>query len=228
MKKMHHKTRSAAEVVIDALEEQLAEELGLDDFEGPTACEAGDEDEDDRIDIAEDDDELDVLQAADELNKAIDEQSKDVAASAELPDDQDVVASEEDEILDACDQLEKQLDACDGRTAGEKCPDCGKEKCECAKKASARSASTVRPGVEDKIGDQAHGGDPSVSKLPKLTKVDCATDKEAFGQNTRSQYVARITARLDRVAKALEERGKRRMAFRIDQISDALEASVRN
>lgn len=224
MKKMHHKSRSAAEVVIDALEEQLAEELGIDDFE-ETACEA---DDDEQIEIAEDADALDVAQAADELTKAIDEQSK--SAAAELPDDEQVISckaedDEAEEILDACDELEKKLDACD-RTAGEECPDCGKEPCQC-KQAGRRSASTVKPGVEDKIGDQAHGGDPSTSRLPKLTKVDCGTDKEVFGQNSKSQYVARITARLDRVAKALEDRGKRRMAFRIDQISDALEASIR-
>lgn len=223
MKKMHHKSRSAAEVVIDALEEQLAEELGIDDFD-ETACEA---DDDEQIEIAEDADALDVAQAADELTKAIEEQSR--SAAAQLPDDEEVISckaedDEAEEILDACDELEKKLDACD-KTA-EECPECGQEPCQC-KQASRRRASIAKPGIEDKIGDQAHGGDPSTSRLPKLTKVDCGTDKEVFGKNSKSQYVARITARLDRVAKALEERGKRRMAFRIDQISDALEASIR-
>jgi hypothetical protein len=78
--------------------------------------------------------------------------------------------------------------------------------------------------LEDKIGDEAHGGDPSVSDIVD-TKVDVSTDKEVFPTN--SEYVARITKRLDRVANILEKRGLKRMAFRVDQLSDKLESSIR-
>ena len=87
-------------------------------------------------------------------------------------------------------------------------------------------ASEAMPGIEDKIGDEANGGDPSVSELPD-TKIDCESYKDVFGQNTDSEYVAKITARLDRVASALEARGMKKMAFRVDQLSDKLEASIR-
>ena len=121
-------------------------------------------------------------------------------------------------IADA-DALEDELDAC--TTASECCPECGKEPCECKK-----VASEVNPGIEDSIGDEANGGDPSVSELPD-TKIDCESDKEVFGRSTDSEYVAKITARLDRVAAALEARGMKKMAFRVDQLSDKLEASIR-
>ena len=84
----------------------------------------------------------------------------------------------------------------------------------------------MNPGIEDSIGDEANGGDPSVSELPD-TKIDCESDKEVFGRSTDSEYVAKITARLDRVAAALEARGMKKMAFRVDQLSDKLEASIR-
>lgn len=118
-----------------------------------------------------------------------------------LPDSKPIV-SEEEGVLKECDDLEKKIARI------------------------RRKASESKPGVEDKIGDEAHGGDPSVSTLPD-TKVKCETDKQVFGQNTDSAYVARITRKLDRVASALERRGMKRMAFRIDQLSDRLEASVR-
>ena len=87
-----------------------------------------------------------------------------------------------------------------------------------------KTASEVAPGIEDKIGDEAKGGDPSVSDIVD-TKIDVATDKEVYP--TDSEYVARITKRLDKVATILENRGLKRIAFRIDQLSDKLESSIR-
>lgn len=139
-----------------------------------------------------------VLADADAVLKACDKIEK---ANAELPDEKEIV-SEEDAVLADCDKVEAAI------TAAE------------------RKASTVKPGIEDRIGDQSHGGDPSVSALPK-TKIDCDTDKKVFGKHTDCEYVASITKKLDRVAAALEKRGMNRMAFRIDQLSDKLEASVR-
>lgn len=149
-----------------------------------------------------------VLAEADEVIKTCDELEK-----AELPDEKEIVGSEEQQVLKECADLEKKLEEAN-------CPDCGKEQCECKK------ASETKKGIEDDITDTANGGDPSVSEIPD-TKIDCDTDKEVFGRNTDSEYVASITKKLDRVAAALERRGMNRMAFRIDQLSDRLEASVR-
>ena len=89
------------------------------------------------------------------------------------------------------------------------------------------TASEVTPGVEDDMGDEANGGDPSVSKIvPGGKDVDVSTDGEVFP--TESEYVARIVSRLDRVANYLEKKGEKRMAYRIDLLSDKLEASIKN
>ena len=225
MKKENRKFASEDILAIEELAEQLASELDVDDdieqVEDETA---------DAVPIVEDSISDEVIAAAEEL-----------LADAELPDEQKIVGDhdvqdimkEADELEDELDRhdviaeaddLEKELDAC--TTAGETCPECGKEPCECKKEASKKMASEVNPGIEDNIGDEANGGDPSVSELPD-TKIDCESDKEVFGQNTNSEYVAKITARLDRVASALEARGMKKMAFRVDQLSDKLEASIR-
>ena len=225
MEKENRKFASEDILAIEELAEQLASELNVDDdieqVEDETA---------DAVPIVEDPTPDEVTAAAEEL-----------LADAELPDEQKIVGDhdvqdvlkEADELEDEIDRqevaadadaLEKELDAC--TTAGESCPECGKEPCECNKEASEKVASEVKPGIEDKIGDEVNGGDPSVSELPD-TKIDCESDKEVFGQNTDSEYVAKITARLDRVAAALEARGMKKMAFRVDQLSDKLEASIR-
>ena len=120
------------------------------------------------------------------------------ACGTELPDDKgdNAVLSEEEKVLGECKEVE------------------------------AKIASIEKSGIEDEIGDQVKGGEPSVSELAK-TKIDCDTKKDVIGKQSDSEYVASITQRLDRVANALEKRGMRRMAFRIDQLSDRLEASVK-
>ena len=226
MKKNNLKFASDDIIAIEELAEQLASELDSADINECTADDA------EVVAIEEKDDAESVIAEAEEL-----------LASLDLPDDKKVVSKDEDaeakevlaeakEVEDAIDDAERNAEAdevindaeqIEAKPAGV-CPDCGKEKCEC--NASEKVASEVKPGIEDKIGDEANGGDPSVSELPD-TKIDCETDKEVFGQNTDSEYVAKITARLDRVATALEKRGMKKMAFRVDQLSDRLEASVR-
>ena len=220
MKKENRKFASEDILAIEELAEQLASELDVNDDIEQIEDETADE-----VPIVEDPTPDEVIAAAEEL-----------LADAELPDEQKIVGDHDvqdilkdaDELEDELDRheviadadaLEDELDAC--TTASECCPECGKEPCECKK-----VASEVNPGIEDNIGDEANGGDPSVSELPD-TKIDCESDKEVFGRSTDSEYVAKITARLDRVAAALEARGMKKMAFRVDQLSDKLEASIR-
>lgn len=220
MKKENRKFASEDILAIEELAEQLASELDVNDDIEQIEDETADE-----VPIVEDPTPDEVIDAAEKL-----------LADAELPDEQKIVGDHDvqdilkdaDELEDELDRheviadadaLEDELDSC--ATAGECCPECGKEPCECKK-----VASEVNPGIEDSIGDEANGGDPSVSELPD-TKIDCESDKEVFGRSTDSEYVAKITARLDRVAAALEARGMKKMAFRVDQLSDKLEASIR-
>lgn len=220
MKKENRKFASEDILAIEELAEQLASELDVNDDIEQIEDETADE-----VPIVEDPTPDEVIAAAEEL-----------LADAELPDEQKIVGDHDvqdilkdadeledeldrHEVIADADDLEDELDSC--ATAGECCPECGKEPCECKK-----VASEVNPGIEDSIGDEANGGDPSVSELPD-TKIDCESDKEVFGRSTDSEYVAKITARLDRVAAALEARGMKKMAFRVDQLSDKLEASIR-
>lgn len=216
-------------IAIEELAEQLASELDNDDLDFK------DDDVDTTVPIIEDntasDKADDVIATAEELLGTLPDDEKDpaitgcenneakeVLGEAEKLEQEIACKEETDNVLAEADELEDQINSC---IAGDTCPDCGKEKCECGK-----VASEFAPGIEDEIGDEAHGGDPSVSDIVD-NDIDVSTDKEVFGQNTDSEYVAKITARLDRVATALEKRGMKKMAFRVDQLSDKLEASIR-
>lgn len=197
-------------VAIEALEEQLADQLGIEDV-NPKVSE-NDElvAEAEKIlkdfETEETQDEVkQVIESCDKLEKEIESSEADTVA----PDDKAII-SEEKEILDACEKLEAKIASMEAEEAP-------------APVEEVKTASEVKPGVEDEIGDEADGGDASVSSIVD-TKIDVSTDKEVFPTN--SEYVAKITARLDRVANILEKRGMKRMALRVDQLSDKLEASI--
>lgn len=206
-------------IAIEALEEQLADELEMEDVEKADGSE-----------------EKELIAEAEEILKAFEEEEAEEAPAApapapveeaeeapaveaegdadtEVPDDKEIL-SEEEEIIAACEELEAKIAVFE---AAEEINACGDTE-------EVKTASETTPGIEDEIGDEAKGGDPSVSTITD-SKVDVSTDKEVFPTN--SEYVAKITARLDRVANILEKRGMKRMAFRVDQLSDKLEASIR-
>jgi hypothetical protein len=204
-------------IAIEELEEQLADELEMDDVKVETS-------EDDEL-IAEAEEILKAfeeeepaaepapaVEAEEETPAAEETPAVEAEADTEVPDDKEII-SEEEEILKACEELEAKIAAYES-----------KEACDEVKEEEVKTASETTPGIEDEIGDEAKGGDPSVSTITD-SKVDVSTDKEVFPTN--SEYVAKITARLDRVANILEKRGMKRMAFRVDQLSDKLEASIR-
>ncbi len=190
-----------------------------------------------------DDDEADkILAEANALEEEIDAQ---IAEDEKCPDcgeqpcacnkaAEDKTASEEkvaEEKTAAEEKVAEDKTAAEEKAAEEKVAE---EKTASEEKTAAeenvaedKTASETKPGIEDKIGDEANGGDPSVSDLPD-TKIDCDSDKEVFGQNTDSEYVASIVKRLDIVAAALEKRNMVKMAFRVDQLTDQIEASIRN
>lgn len=202
-------------IAIEALEEQLADELEMED-----------------VNKADGSEEKELIAEAEEILKAFEEEAEETPAApapeeapaapaveaedkadTEVPDDKEIL-SEEEEIIAACEELEAKIAVFE---AEEEINACGDTE-------EVKTASETTPGIEDEIGDEAKGGDPSVSTITD-SKVDVSTDKEVFPTN--SEYVAKITARLDRVANILEKRGMKRMAFRVDQLSDKLEASIR-
>jgi hypothetical protein len=209
----------ADDITVEELEEQLSDELDMDDVELDEVkeldVEADEELDKEEVKASEEDK---ILAEAEALLKAFE-------ADEEAPAEE-VKVSEEDEILAECKEIEAKIAVAEGADLPDDKEIVSEEDkilAEC-KEIEAKIASEVADGVEDKIGDEAHGGDPSVSDIVD-TKVDVSTDKEVFPTN--SEYVARITKRLDRVANILEKRGLKRMAFRVDQLSDKLESSIR-
>ena len=210
----------ADDITVEELEEQLSDELDMDDVELDEVkeldVEADEELDKEEVKVSE---EEEILAEAEDLLKAFE-------ADEEAPAEEEVKVSEEEEILAECEEIEAKIAAAEGADLPDDKEIVSEEEeilAEC-EEIEAKIASEVADGVEDKIGDEAHGGDPSVSDIVD-TKVDVSTDKEVFPTN--SEYVARITKRLDRVANILEKRGLKRMAFRVDQLSDKLESSIR-
>lgn len=141
----------------------------------------------------------DLEETEGDFEVAEDEVDEDVLELPEDQDDETILSDEEDDDLAFLDEFEEE---------------------------ETTTASEVAPGIEDEIGDEANGGDPSVSEIAEGGEgVEVSTDAEVFP--TESEYVAKITARLDRVANYLEKHGQKKMAYRIDLLSDRLEASIR-
>jgi hypothetical protein len=141
----------------------------------------------------------DLEETEGDFEVAEDEVDEDVLELPEDQDDETILSDEEDDDLAFLDEFEEE---------------------------ETTTASEVAPGIEDEIGDEANGGDPSVSEIAEGGEgVEVSTDAEVFP--TESEYVAKITARLDRVANYLEKHGQKKMAYRIDLLSDRLEAIIR-
>ena len=207
---------------------------------GRTAAQMVDELEEDLYQALDDNDLVPIKENCN-LTGGDDKEAADLIAEAneflasvdgtEVPGEQPIV-SEKDEVINDCNEVENHI-ACIEAAEKEEAEKNAEAKeaseilasCDAIERrivAAERRASTVSKGIEDRIGDQKNGGQASVSSLAK-TKVPVGTRKGVFGTNSRSQYVASITKRLDRVADILEKQGKTRMAFRIDRLADAIE-----
>lgn len=201
MKKFENRRRMASDEEIAAIEKEVLAAIG--------------EDEEASRDITAND----LVEEAGKLEKY----------AEVVPDDKDIVMADEDEdeeaerqkVLAACDQLEKKINL-----AAES--DEVKDEIKKAEKAiedTEKKASVEEKGIEDEIGNEAFGEDPSVSTAVE-SDVDCETPKQTVSSN--SEYIAKkCTAKLDRCAEILEKRGMKRIAFAIDKISDEIEASLK-
>lgn len=87
-------------------------------------------------------------------------------------------------------------------------------------------ASESVPGVEDSIVDTGEGGQPTVQTVVDQgdkVESELPADSEVFPTSEPKVAKRMIVQRLDRVANVLERNGEKKLAFRIDQISDYLE-----
>lgn len=191
------------EETITTLEEQLSDELDTEDIPQ--------DDQDVEIQVINedevDDDEVD--------DDDVDDDDDDVSV--------DALMAQADELLASCEANNDTTVSDDAEIISKECAEL-EAKIASIEKEEEKKASEVARGIEDEIGDEARGGDPSVSEIVK-NDVECSSYKEVFPTN--SKYVANITKRLDRVATILEKRGMKRLAFRVDQLSDKLESSIK-
>lgn len=195
------------DVELDSLDEQIPEELDSEDLAPMNADDELSEDEKD-FEVADDEVDGDVME--------LPEDKDDDTILSDEDEDDEIVFDEDDEIVSDEDEDDTILSDEDDLSFLDE-----------VEEDETTTASEVAPGVEDDMGDEANGGDPSVSKIvPGGKDVDVSTDGEVFP--TESEYVARIVSRLDRVANYLEKKGEKRMAYRIDLLSDKLEASIKN
>ena len=79
------------------------------------------------------------------------------------------------------------------------------------------TASLNNPGIEDTIGNQTSGGDPSLSQIVQMD------DDLQMDEDEQKEEIKKITARIDRLANYCERSGHKRLAYRLDVISDKLE-----
>lgn len=141
---------------------------------------------------ADDDAELnvdDIVNCADE-NGMVRMSSIRALAECTLPDDKD-----EDEIYSSIDELEDQITA-----------------------SLRRKADINRPGIEDTIGNEAHGGTPSVSEVVP------GGDDVKLNENDQQEAIKGIVARIDHIANYCQRAGYKRLAYNLDIISDKLES----
>ena len=233
MRKLRQRNRFAGNltaediIAIEELEAQLSEELDDVEVDDVDVVDDGKVDDvkldDVKVDdVKVDDVKVDDVEVETETETETEQLIKEAQEIMEACEGQDEAA----EVLKACNELEQQINASSDVVAPDDKEIISEEQevLNACAELEAKIASEFAPGIEDEIGDEAKGGDPSVSTITD-SKVDVSTDKEVFPTN--SEYVAKITARLDRVANILEKRGMKRMAFRVDQLSDKLEASIR-
>lgn len=224
MKELKRRSRFAGEADLDdqitSLEGELSEEL--EEVEGAPAAE-----DDTEIPVVEeeaeapvpapvaDDDEISasaLIAQADALIASI--EGKEASTDTTVADDKEIIGKEIAEI-------EAKIAAVQAKEQEKSETACVAQELEDVER---KIASIEKKGIEDEITQTVSGAEPTTSNVVK-TKIDVETLPEVAGSN--SEYVAKITKRLDRVANILEKRGMKRLAFRVDQLSDKIESSIK-
>lgn len=139
--------------------------------------------------------------------------SEDDIESLELEDEE---KGEEGELT-ACDEIEDEDKTINISDIIKSADDDGNIKLSCIKSmcelpddkktddvVSCKTASIEKPGIEDEIGDEANGGDPSTSELKK------------------------IISSLDDFSSKMEKEGNKRFAYRLDRVANQLDLELKN
>ena len=123
---------------------------------------------------------------------------------------EDILYSEADyeEYLDS--NLDEELDDIEGDETAEE---------------DIAIGSEVNPGIEDTVGNEASGGDPSLSIDPIADGYGDDAQAEALDmdKDVVVAHVKSLIARLDRVAAKYEQAGNIRMAYKVDKAAEKLE-----
>jgi len=191
----------------------LAEEI--DDLESRLSAMYMDEDIDelgmddlDTDDIDMDDLDMDGMEPEGVEETTVIDETGDLGNMTPEPVDEDL-----DEIEECCDEPGMDMD--EPETASDD-----------------RAASEKKPGIEDEITqdylsemeDVAHG-----EELATQPDTNAAA-RNTTPKSAAKEYVARLWSarqRLDRVANYLEKSGRRKLAFRIDKVSDSIDARIK-
>ena len=176
----------------------ISEELEVEDFEESIPDELkADEEFDLELDnanpmVAENEDDIETLEKEEEEEAEKDGDEDDATMTAE---DDDPVVNVADIVKNADDDGNIKLSCIKALADETVIPD---DKDDDAI-ASSKKGSVEKPGIEDKIGDEAGGGDPSVSKLKG------------------------IVSKIEDYANYCQKIGRRDLAYRLDVVANTLE-----
>lgn len=209
---------------IKALEEQVSDGIEADqndDAMNNNPLEADDDLMADDMDLEADEDMEITASDEDEEVTAGDED-----AELTADDDMEVTAADEDEEVTADDDMDVEADEEEVApvSASKKAAD---EDEEVTADDEGLDLDSVISGIEEQISDT---NDQVIEEVKPESKGGQPGDVVARKRAAKMKYASIIkqaTARLDRVASYLEKHGKKSLAFRIDRVSDALEAKLK-
>jgi len=95
----------------------------------------------------------------------------------------------------------------------------------CAQASDEREASLTRPGIEDQITQDYL--DEVAELRPGAAELETAPSMLDVAPTGYTARLVKASARLDKVAELLEKNGRKELAFRVDKISDAIEARIK-
>ena len=95
----------------------------------------------------------------------------------------------------------------------------------CAQASDEKESSLTKPGIEDQITQDYL--DDVAELRPGAAELETAPSMLSIAPTEYTARLKKASARLDAVAEYLEKNGRTELAFRIDKISDAIEARIK-
>jgi len=188
---------------IKAMEKRLSQ----DDEEEELEAQEEEEEE-----ITAQDEELE--EEEDEIELGQDEEEEIKAQDEEFEEEEEIEVGQDEDLVSQIEELSQELEEVEDEEEAEDIISSARNRA--AKRRKTRS-SEKSPGVEDQITQDY------------LDEVEEAAGSKVKTVEPKNAFVARVkvaTQRLDRVADYLEKKGDKRLALRIDRLSDALDKSI--